>query len=959
MFSTIQCILDRHDARFLIVAGAVCLASTLSAVFLLRQLRVVRASSRRLWVARAALAIGLGAWATHFIAMLGYDPGTPVAYRLSLTIASLGIGIAGSLAGLAIAVAGRGRGSRWLGGAVLGLGIAAMHYVGMAAVEFAGAFEWSAVRVVLSLLFAAVPAGIALHLVLDRDGVPARIGGALALEASILLLHLTGMAEVRLDGRPPIDADRIIPPIAIAAMIAGAVVVVLILSSIAARFAERLARRSQHTSNSAWAAVCRSNLVVEYRLDGTVRWANDAFLEATGYTIEDIVGQNRRFFCTAEDANSEANRSLGKAIDAGGFVGGTYRRVGKDGRLLWLQATYSPVLGERGRPVSVLEIAVDVTRQTLAAAEATAKLAAIDRSQAVIEFGLDGTVLAANDTFLAMTGYTHDEIVGRHHRLFCRPQDVAAPQYAAMWEKLSRGEFDAGLYRRVARDGREIWLQATYSPVLDPDGRPLRIVKFASDVTAASLNLAERRALNEAVGRSHAVIQFAPDGTILDANDRFLEIMGYAREAIVGGHHSMLCQPGDGDTADYRAFWETLGRGEFMGGIYKRRARDGRDVWFHGTYSPVLDPDGRALKIVKLATDVTITRAQMADFEARSQAMERSQAIAEFALDGRILHANANFLAAIGYTLDEIVGRNDRDLCDAETLSSPGYRAFWAKLAEGAFDAGVYKRIGRDGREVWLQATFNPILDAEGRPVKIAQFATDITADIQRNADFEGRIGAIHRSQAVATLDLDGRFVDANDIFLETFGYDRGTLIGRNHDALCMAADRGTGGHDAMWDRLIGGGSETGRYRRRTRDGRELWIQATYSPILDAMGRPAKIVQIATDITRGVLLEQEVAAQLNESERFQKALAVQKDRLEETMDQLGTIVSSIGAIASQTNLLALNATIEAARAGEAGRGFAVVAQEVKKLANDTHAATERAAGMLAAHREAPGLRAAA
>lgn len=571
---------------------------------------------------------------------------------------------------------------------------------------------------------------------------------------------------------------------------------------------------------------------------------------------------------------------------------------------------------------------------------------AICRSQMVAEFALDGTILWANDLFLQMMGYSLAELQGRHHRLLC-PADVAGgAAYAARWRKLGAGGLDAGQYRRVRKDGRPIWIQATYSPMLSTDGHVDRILKVATDITAAKSLEADAASKVAAVDRSQAVIEFALDGTILHANDNFLSLMGYGLDEIVGAHHTLFCDPIHAETDAYRDFWQRISNGAFDSGLYKHLAKNGREVWLRATYNPTFDHDGRPLKIVKIATDVTDAQRYSAEFKARSTAMDRSQAVIEFALDGTILSANENFLATLGYKLDEIVGRHHRIFCTPEYARSAAYDTFWRKLSDGAFDAGAYKRLTKDGREIWLQATYNPILAPDGRPIKIVKFAMDVTEDTERKADHLGRLDAIDRSQAVVEFDLDGNILDANQNFLNAFGYQRGELVGHHHATLCDQETAASPNYRTFWDRLSRGEFDSGRYHRLARDGTGIWIQATYNPILDAEGRPRKVVKIATDVTRQVRLEQEVQTRLDEGRRFQTELEQQKGKLERTMGELAGIVSSIGDIANQTNLLALNATIEAARAGDAGRGFAVVASEVKKLASDTRVATERAAHMM-------------
>ena len=232
-------------------------------------------------------------------------------------------------------------------------------------------------------------------------------------------------------------------------------------------------------------------------------------------------------------------------------------------------------------------------------------LMALDRSLAIIEFDPNGTILRANANFCRALGYQASEIVGQRHAIFVDPDEVRTPAYDAFWQKLRRGEFDSGTYIRLAKGGREVHIEATYNPILDKKGRVTRVVKFASDITARRLSAIDADAKVTAIGKVQAVIEFAPDGTILDANDNFLQALGYSREELAGRHHSMFVDPAEAASPAYRAFWETLRRGEAIADEFRRIGKNARDVFISASYNPVLDPKGRVIKVVKFATDVT------------------------------------------------------------------------------------------------------------------------------------------------------------------------------------------------------------------------------------------------------------------------------------------------------------------------------------------------------------------
>jgi methyl-accepting chemotaxis protein len=489
--------------------------------------------------------------------------------------------------------------------------------------------------------------------------------------------------------------------------------------------------------------------------------------------------------------------------------------------------------------------------------DSMAQVAAIGRSQAVIEFNMDGTIVTANENFLNALGYALGEIQGRHHSMFVEPSEREGANYREFWAKLNRGEYQAGEYKRVGKGGKEVWIQASYNPILDARGKAARVIKFATDITAQKIRSMESFGKIAAMDRSQAVIEFSMDGTIVTANENFLGAMGYALAEVQGKHHSMFVEPSERDGGAYREFWARLNRGEFQAAEYKRLGKGGKEVWILATYNPILDEKGKPFKVVKFATDVTSQKLRAADLDGQITAIGKSQAVIEFRMDGTIISANENFLSALGYTLGEVQGRHHSMFVEPAERGGSAYQDFWARLNRGEYQVAEYKRIGKGGKEVWIQASYNPILDLNGRPFKVVKYAADTT------------------QQALTR----------------------------------MRAERAR----SLIESVAAGSEEMN----------------------------ASILEISSTMVKSRQTATEAVTQVDSAD-------VQAQRLTSAAQSMEGIVDLIGNITGQINLLALNATIESARAGEAGRGFAVVASEVKSLANQAKQATDKISKEIAA-----------
>jgi methyl-accepting chemotaxis protein len=370
------------------------------------------------------------------------------------------------------------------------------------------------------------------------------------------------------------------------------------------------------------------------------------------------------------------------------------------------------------------------SRSNSVAQAALAQVEAISKSQAVIEFNPDGTIVTANENFLKTLGYSLGEIQGKHHSMFVEPAMRESAAYREFWAKLNRGQYQAAAFKRIGKGGKEVWIQASYNPMFDRNGKVYRVIKLATDITAEKLGSMEDAGMIAAIGRAQAVIAFNLDGTIITANENFLKTLGYSLGEIQGKHHSMFVEPATRDSAAYREFWASLNRGEYQAAEYKRIGKGGKEVWILASYNPILDEKGKPFKVVKFATDVTEPKLRTADLAGQIAAIGKSQAVIEFNMDGSILTANENFLNALGYSLGEIKGKQHSMFVDPSDRDGAAYREFWANLNAGKYQAGEFKRIGKGGREVWIQASYNPILDLNGKPFKVVKYAADTTAQV-------------------------------------------------------------------------------------------------------------------------------------------------------------------------------------------------------------------------------------
>ncbi len=467
-----------------------------------------------------------------------------------------------------------------------------------------------------------------------------------------------------------------------------------------------------------------------------------------------------------------------------------------------------------------------------------------------------------------------------------------------------------------------------------------------ADVSEARINEGRLKALTV----STAVIEFKVDGTILNANQAFLDAVGYTLEEIRGKHHSMFCDPAFVHSPDYSAMWSKLSRGEFIGGKFRRLSRSGKDVWLQATYTPILDRNGKAFAVVKFATDVTATETTANEAAAKLAAIARTQAVIEFTMDGVILDANDNFLSAMGYQLSEIKGKRHAMFVEPAFAQGNEYREFWARLNRGECVAAAFHRIGKNGRDVWIQASYTPILDFNGKPYKVVKFATDITQiELDRQAVEKERAekaaaqdfvvqslanGLAYLAEGDLRPRLESEFPTDYERLRQNFNAtadqleDALSVISRNASAITASASEVAQASEDLARRT----EQQAATLEETAAALDE-ITATVKKTAQGSARANDVVNVAKSDahTSGEVVLNAVSAM---------------SEIEKSSSQIAQIIGVIDEISFQTNLLALNAGVEAARAGDAGRGFAVVASEVRSLAQRTSEAAKEIKGLI-------------
>ncbi|WP_300033298.1 PAS domain S-box protein [uncultured Roseobacter sp.] len=568
------------------------------------------------------------------------------------------------------------------------------------------------------------------------------------------------------------------------------------------------------------------------------------------------------------------------------------------------------------------------THEDTSAPVADAILDALSTNHGLVWFDRDGNITRANEKFCEIMEYKIEDVIGISHDQLVDLSKPEAQDDTAFEDALQRGTSATSILARKTGSGKSLWISATYLPLREKDHNGSCMVKICRDVTERECAARHYRSQYDAISREQSKILFDTEGNILEANDRFLEMTGYSREEVVGKTQKMFLHEDFSGTEKHEEYWQNVLSGKLKSGVFKRFGRDNRPMWLQAVYSPVLDVNGVQTGVLKIATDVT-EREEASD---QVKAIARVQAVIEFTMDGVIRGANDLFLNAMGYTAEEIVGKHHSIFMPDGEADDPEYKKHWEVLRSGNFHTGQYRRKHKDGSDVWIDATYNPVFGPMGEPVKVVKFASDITPRIHAVAEL--RKGLEELAAGNLSVTLDEPLAPEYEQLRLDFNTTQQRLRQLVSSVVAATEEIGTGVTEMS--------NASDSLSKRT-ESQAAALEETAAAIAQ-MSASVKSTSDTAQNTASVVQKAKTRAGSGTSIMAEARSAM--DAISESSSEISSITSVIDDIAFQTNLLALNAGVEAARAGEAGRGFAVVASEVRALAQRSSEAATQIAGLI-------------
>jgi methyl-accepting chemotaxis protein len=576
-------------------------------------------------------------------------------------------------------------------------------------------------------------------------------------------------------------------------------------------------------------------------------------------------------------------------------------------------------------------------------AEFNAIKAEINKARCVIEFDTNGTITSINDNTLKALGYSSSELLTQHHKALLSRAESTSTEYQAFWDNLKKGETQTGTFKMLNKSGKPVSMQGYYAAILDTHGALRKVVSYLTDISSMSNNLQNLQNEDDALNASFGIVECDANGKILECNTIFSEPLGYTQQELVGQHISKVLGKATADSDEYKAMWVKLANGEQVKRQIKRVAKNGDEFWFQGTYAPVKNSEGKVQKVVVYSVCITAEVNRNADYEGQLKAISKIQGVIEFDLTGKILAVNENFAKVTGYDAKEIVGQHHSMFAPPEVKVSQDYKTFWENLAKGIAKDGLFKRVGKRGNEIWLQASYNPILDLNGKPFKVVKYATDVTEFKLKELENDAKVTSLDKAYGVIEFDLTGNVLDVNDNFAAVTGYSKNEIVGKHHSMFVSNEFKNSQAYKDFWAKLGSGELDSGQYHRIGKGGKDIWIEASYNPIHDMDGKPYKVIKFATDITDQINVKLGLESAVSETQHVIES--AQSGDLSERVSLAGK-TGDIASLCEGVNALLDKMSDVIAQISEAGETINTAANEISTGNNDLSVRTEQQASSL-------------
>ncbi|WMN07102.1 PAS domain S-box protein [Marivirga arenosa] len=538
--------------------------------------------------------------------------------------------------------------------------------------------------------------------------------------------------------------------------------------------------RNQLELDGVFNAINNTLLKAEIDVEGNFKSANQKFKDFLKWSDDDLKYKKHENICRDQQRCND----IWKAVRSGDNYIVEYETKTSKKEKVWIEASYSPVLDFSGNLSKILMLAQDITER-IANEEEQRRLSLVadNTDNSVIITDKEGYIEYVNSGFEKMTGYTLEEIKGKKPGHFLQGPETNQDTKRKISQLLKEQK---PIYEEILnydKSGNSYWVSLAINPVKDENAELKNYIAIQADITHTKKSALDAKYKLEAIGRSNAVMEFDTNGIILEVNQNYLDIIGYDRHELIGKHHEIMVDKSTSESTNYKNLWEKLAKGEFVTGEFKRYTKSGEKVILKGVFNPIFDINGKAIKIVKFATDITQEKKLAKDNERQQvellnhmEAIDKTIGSLEFNEKGKIVRANDIYLSITGFKFEDIKGKSYFDLLPEKDRFKPQYQMMWESLQNGKFFSGEFKQVDSQGHEVWLSGTINPIYNNSNNLEKVLLLAQFTTKSKQKLNELNGSVSAMKGVIPILEVNTDFSLKNANPLFFEASGYSRMNL---------------------------------------------------------------------------------------------------------------------------------------------------------------------------------------